>query len=375
VNIDQYSADQTQFIDGEDDPEAILANYNRILHLIQNYPGVEAVSVSYYGTAPGSGNWSGRTFTNPQDTTKIINGQYIWIDPGRDFFKVFAYSKDKSKQPVSVDDFDWNHPKSLVISRMIEERLFPGESALGKDIIMTMGHEVDSAYKITGVVNDIKRFDYSRPQATFYVPVRLTSESIKDAEISIRSSAQISDPVFLEGFKKEMGSSLQIGNFYLKNVSSYNYIHDRMKRMFGVSNEIETHFYMMAFFLVNILLCVMGTFWYRVSVRKEEIGLRMAIGSSCSDIRKLLFMEGICLLTVVVLPAMFIEYQFVHAGLINTYGGGSSAGNYLPDKTFLRFCITNLITWVILAVVILAAIWFPAYKASSMTPAEALHYE
>ncbi len=119
----------------------------------------------------------------------------------------------------------------------------------------------------------------------------------------------------------------------------------------------------------------MGTFWYRIRVRRDEVGLRMAMGSTRTDIRKMLILEGLCLLAVVVLPAMLIEVQFVYLDLIDTLGQGKNNLGYLPDRLVLRFILTNLLTWVLLAVAIVAAIWLPADKAAKMAPADALHYE
>ena len=89
----------------------------------------------------------------------------------------------------------------------------------------------------------------------------------------------------------------------------------------------------------------------------------------------MLILEGLCLLTVVVLPAMLIEVQFVYLDLIDTLGQGKNNLGYLPDRLVLRFILTNLLTWVLLAVAIVAAIWLPADKAAKMAPADALHYE
>ena len=174
-----------------------------------------------------------------------------------------------------------------------------------------------------------------------------------------------------------MGRELRIGNFYLKGIQSYSKISLDTDFEFGMTSGIRIRTAMLLFFLFNIMLCVMGTFWYRLRVRREEIGLRMAMGSTRADIRKLLFMEGFALLSVVVLPAMFIEGQFVYAGMIDTLGDNGNHGfvSYLPDRTILRFIITNCLTWLLLGAALVVAIWIPADKASKMAPAEALHYE
>ena len=120
----------------------------------------------------------------------------------------------------------------------------------------------------------------------------------------------------------------------------------------------------------------MGTFWYRIRMRRDEIGLRMAMGSTRTGIRKLLILEGLCLLAIASLPGMLIEIQLIYAGLIETIGKqNNQLVTYLPDHVVLRFILTNCLTWVLLAIAIVAAIWLPADKAAKMEPADALHYE
>ena len=124
------------------------------------------------------------------------------------------------------------------------------------------------------------------------------------------------------------------------------------------------------------MLCVMGTFWYRIRMRRDEIGLRMAMGSTRTGIRKLLILEGLCLLAIASLPGILIEIQLIYAGLRETIGKqNNQLVTYLPDRAVLRFILTNCLTWVLLAIAIVAAIWLPADKAAKMEPADALHYE
>jgi putative ABC transport system permease protein len=86
--------------------------------------------------------------------------------------------------------------------------------------------------------------------------------------------------------------------------------------------------------------------------------------------------EGLCLLTLALLPALLIEFQIVHAELIFTMGQNArNKGLYLPDHTMLRFLITNGITWLMMATVIVTAIWLPARKAAALPAAEALRHE
>lgn len=105
------------------------------------------------------------------------------------------------------------------------------------------------------------------------------------------------------------------------------------------------------------------------------MGLRMAMGATQQGILRQFFVEGLCLLAIITIPAMLIEMQFVYAGMIDTLGQEGKNLAFLPDRTVVRFLLTNCITWLVLACMILLAIWIPAKRASRMVPADALHYE
>ena len=154
-----------------------------------------------------------------------------------------------------------------------------------------------------------------------------------------------------------MSRELRVGNFYLKRLTSYDRIKADTDYSFGVTYDYRVRMALMAFLGLNILLCVMGTFWYRVRMRRGEIGLRMAIGSPREEIRSQMAREGICLLLMATPLALLIE------------------AHYWPAILPLRFLLVNILTWILLAVVILLAVWLPASKAAEMEPAEALRYD
>ncbi len=374
INLAELPAEHPEFKEEDSKGEVLEANYQRILQMIKDYPGIESVGVSYEGVTPGSGNFWGMSLGKKNDSTIFANGQRIAIVPTEDFFKVFGYSTNNGKQSVSVKDFDWGVSRGIVIGRDVEQRLFPNGSAIGKEL--QAWKRPDDTYIVIGVVDDIKRFDYDRPQGSYYLANTLQENNISNAEISIRHSASLSTKLFREKFKTEMADKLRIGNFYLLSVIPYSKIALDTKQSFGVTNQIKLRVYLMVFFLLNILLCVMGTFWYRINLRPNEIGLRKAVGSTSTSIRNILLMEGLWLLILIFIPAMIIEYQFVHTDLIETVGrGGSINPEYLPDRTFERFLITNGITFIFMGLVVSMAILLPALKGASLTPAEALHHE
>ncbi len=378
VNLGMFPPGHPDYVAENDSSEMLYANYQRILQSLRTYPGVEAVSVASGGYSRlWSGSSDNTAYRSSTDTTLEVGGQRFTLCPDGDFFSVFSYTYEG--KPVSMQDFDWSTPNALVVSRSVEEQLFPGQSAAGKEVINPWNTQERS--RIIGVVDDVKRFDYLRPQHAYYTPYhvradKMTVDRLKNMVFTVRSNASLSDAAFREGFKAEMENTLRIGNFYLLSVISNVTFKEDTARLFGITTDLRIRSYLMAFFLINIVLCVMGTFWYRVNTRRNEIGLRMAMGSTHKSIRSVFLIEGLVLLTVAAIPAMIIESQFVVADLIETMGKNSNMATvYLPDRTVLRFLITNAITWGILAIVIMGAIWLPASNASRIPPAEALHYE
>ena len=106
----------------------------------------------------------------------------------------------------------------------------------------------------------------------------------------------------------------------------------------------------------------------------RSIGLRMAIGSPREEIRSQMAREGICLLLMATPLALLIEAQFVMVGFLDI-PKGTLPEHYWPAILPLRFLLVNILTWILLAIVILLAVWLPASKAAEMEPAEALRYD
>lgn len=358
----------------ESDSTRRVDNFFRVFNRVRAYPGVESAGVSYgLHSIPGAPGYNGWPYRNAADTTKVLPIQRQFVCSENDYFGVFHHTTDGGRKLVSMRDFDWTDPQAVVITRLVEKQLFPGESAIGKELNTDYS---PNPLRVKGVIDDLKRFAYLRPGGLIFFNQRLDASNLNDANLLIRMKEGQSPADFMQTFRRDMAGELQIGNYYLREITSIHKMEADSDMRFGMTGTIRTHIGLMLFFLLNILLCVIGTFWYRVNTRREEIGVRRAMGSSQQGIFCLLCWEGLCLLTFVTLPALVIEMQFVYAGLMDTLGQSDrSPGDYLPDHTALRFLITNAITWVLMACIILVGIWFPATVAARMSPVEALRDE
>ncbi|MCD8260813.1 MAG: hypothetical protein LUD15_04400 [Bacteroides sp.] len=258
----------------------------------------------------------------------------------------------------------------MVVSSGVAEKLYPGEPAVGK-IVLTDGDRGIEEMRIIGIMDDIKKFNHERYLGVYYTPHILERRDLEAAKIVIRGKDHLYPGSFRSTFMKEIAPSLRRGNYYLKELVYIPGIEADSNRY--RDSDLLTQLCMILFLLVNVVLCLIGTFWYRVNTRKAEIGLRLAVGSTRKGVIGLLCLEGMTLLACVVLPAMVLEYQLLSLDMTQTLILKFREPQYLVDNLFIRFLITNAITFLILLIVVTLAVWIPARKAAVMAPAEVLH--
>lgn len=100
--------------------------------------------------------------------------------------------------------------------------------------------------------------------------------------------------------------------------------------------------------------------------RRNELGLRWAVGSSRRRLQQLLIGEGLMILTITAVPALLICVNVAFAGLLSTE---------VMEVTVGRLLLVSLLTWLLLAVIITLAIWYPSRKAAVSNRRKPLHYE
>ena len=172
------------------------------------------------------------------------------------------------------------------------------------------------------------------------------------------------DNDFIERLKADSESQFRIGNIFISEIRSFKDIRRNYQQAW--TNDIRNYVMGMGFLLLNIFLGLLGTFWFRTQQRRKEIALRLAMGSPRRGIFSYLMYEGILLLTLAVIPATVIAFNIGYAELVDV--------GRMPFDTG-RFLSALVVTWMLMALMIVAGIWYPAYGAMRVHPAKALHDE
>lgn len=163
-----------------------------------------------------------------------------------------------------------------------------------------------------------------------------------------------------------MEKQLSVGPFYLIDLTSFKDKRDAYELLTGEKRETQNAIAITVFLFFNIFLGIFGTFWFRTERRKEEMGLRIAVGSTPGGLKRLMTGEGLVLLTLVAIPGIIL---CLNLQLLEVTNG------YYMDYTASRFLIGIALTYLLIAGMIVLGIWYPAHQTMKMKPAEALHYE
>ena len=211
-------------------------------------------------------------------------------------------------------------------------------------------------YKIGGVSKKVRYNDFWPNYSDRYVAIELTEKIMVELDDELYpSSVEVCLRVkpgtsrdFAEHLMKLSANQLSVGNLFILKVHDYEDLRNDFQQ--GSYNQVQIRFWMMGFLLLNILLGIVGTFWFRTQHRRAESALRIAVGSSRMQLWQRLNKEGLLLLTLAALPAAAICYNIGHLELTEGY----------MEWGVVRFLITFVITYFLMSLMILIGIWFPA---------------
>ncbi len=155
---------------------------------------------------------------------------------------------------------------------------------------------------------------------------------------------------------------LHVGNNLLTNVSSLDDIRRNFQR--STTTQLRNYSVGMGFMMINIFLGLLGTFWFRTQQRVNEIAIRRVNGATRSGIFGRLIGEGVLLLALVTPLAIAADCLLMHYDICAYYGAHHS--------TALRIAVCAGTSFVLMALMVIAGIWFPARRAMRIEPAQAL---
>lgn len=362
VNI-SYNPTQLVLCDSEDSLQQFwFKPLEEVLRRIKQHPAVESAAI-WLGTDTYTRGCVYQGYTT--DSVHVVEANIRYVSP--EYFTVMRIPVEQGSEIFA--SAEWNptaSPQPAVVTRDLADSLFHTTTeAVGREFMDYYNNGF--RYRVSAVCALQKTDDYAR-----YTPYILTPfprwfyESQYTPFISIRIRPEADTDDFAARFIQDMTPQLRVAPFYLFDIRSYKEQKIERDAAEGITSYIRSARLIVVFFIFNVFIGLMGTFWFRTRHRRGEIALRMAMGSSRKMIRWQLLGEGLLLLVVAAIPALIICANMVLADV--TFTEATDAG-------WGRFALCVLVVFVLMALMVIVGIWYPASRAMKVQPAEALHDE
>jgi putative ABC transport system permease protein len=250
----------------------------------------------------------------------------------------------------------------IVVGKMIEKRLFPHESPIGKVIRMS-GH----TYTIIGVLAE-KGTSFGQSQDDIcMMPITRFFEDFGAAKRTVNIATQsFSADTYNRTFDKAIGAMRIARGLRADQENDFEiYSNDSLKSAFtSIAGVVRIGAFVISFIaLVAAGIGIMNIMLVSVTERTKEIGVRKSIGARSRDILRQFLTE-----------AVFISEVGGILGIILGVIGGDLLAVWLKVDIIFPF------GWALAGLVVCSAIGigfglYPAYRAAALDPIEALRYE
>ena len=282
------------------------------------------------------------------------------VGTNRSFLTANAYTLGYGRN-LTDEDVDLAR-NVIVIGKVIEKRLFPHESPIGKVIRMT-GH----TYTVVGVLAE-KGTSFGQSQDDIcLMPITRFFENYGEANRTVNIATQ---PFSTELYNRTLDkgiSAMRIARGLKGNQENdfEIYTNDSLKSAFAsVAGVVRIGAFVISFIaLVAAGIGIMNIMLVSVPERTKEIGVRKSIGARSRDILRQFLTE-----------AVFISEAGGILGIILGVIGGDLLALWLKVDLIFPF------GWAIAGLLVCSAIGigfglYPAYRAASLDPIDALRFE
>ena len=155
----------------------------------------------------------------------------------------------------------------------------------------------------------------------------------------------------------------------------------------GRTQEVNRSLALALFFLVNLMLAVIGTVWLHAKRRTEECGVRRAFGATRRRVFFDFLWRNALLATAAVIIGCIIYLNYAHSGIQEYDGGEYYETLYTIDAAILptdkawpehfwpHFLVVSSVVYIIILCTVLIGTAIPAMKIVRARITEALREE
>ncbi|HWC17030.1 MAG TPA: ABC transporter permease [Terriglobales bacterium] len=320
---------------------------------MQALPGVE--SAAAVTIVPVSGNgWNDTVHTNASGEELQEVAWFNRVSPG--FFKTMDTPILRGRDVSMADTI--NSPAVAVINETFARKLFRNKDPLGQIFKVDEGAgKPESVYQVVGIVKDTKYQSLREELSPIaFVPRGQDKHPDTDCAIVMRSDLPLDSlTAAVEHAIAEINPAILIQFTVLKTQIRDTLVRERLMA------SLSGFFGVLAAVLTTIGLY--GLISYMAVRRRNEIGIRIALGADRLRVLNLVMREALELLAIGLVTGAALSWWISRAARSMLFGVKNT------DPTIFGLAV------VLLAVVAITASFVPAQRASHLDPLEVLREE
>lgn len=346
-----------------DSATKVAALHQRLAERLEQIPGVR--SASTIGGLPFEG-WNGCSATVVPDDPSLAGANMPCLPmtptaPG--FFETMRISILEGRE-FEVRDTD-QRSGSIVVSRALADRLWPGESAIGKELgPFGYGPPRHRLYRVVGIADDVRGQGLEQPPSEMvYLPLLpqggqpgWSAPRATNAVVRTATGAPKSIVPAVRQAVAELDPEIPVAEFRTMN--------ELIARSLARTTLTMTLLGVAAG--VALLLGAVGLYGvmsYVVSQRTAEIGIRMALGARAARIATLLLRQSLVLVSL-----------GVALGLLGAVATTRVLRSFLFEVSPTDPITLAMVSSLVIGVAIVACL-VPARRATRVDPVVALRTE
>lgn len=382
VDLDEYKSPNPKYDESQDNGETRAENVLRILDRLRQVDGVEAATVV---NSSLSFNSNGAAMSNVSCADTLLpQAMFYLIDfyPQTDFFRTYGI---KGKDGVTL----YEEPEALnggcLITPTAVKAIFPDESPIGKYLFQKgsgaqkVKEENPDRYvkgTVADVIADITvRTNTPRSLACLTQGNMANARGIFNFMLVVRKDKNISDRQLLHNLNAAL-PDLKSGMVFARNPLSYSVRTNWITYDLDTMNIIS--YAVMIFFLVNICLALIATFYMQTRSRSRDAGIMRAYGFRKGTLVWLMIAEGWALTFIAWILGTAIF--FIAGGkdyMVTDQGNGNVEffkifNPMWYDNLFTHSAVIGGLSLLIMLAIVTIGIWLPARRIAASNPVDTL---
>jgi predicted permease len=349
--------------------DSLIQFYQKLFDRLDNLPGVRAAT---FGRIPliAHNSWNTNLLL-PGETARTAREHSANRQTVREnYFATMEIPLLRGRVFTAQDN--QNSTKVAIVNQTFSQRYFPNDDALGKRIKMEIERNREGEFEIVGVVADTKYNNQRNEiEPLLITPWQQDLNAIGDMYFVLRTTVEPTAlTVSVRQAVRELDSNLPVTEVGTQEARSQQSL--GQERLYA---RLLSFFGGLALLLAAIGLS--GVMAYSVAQRKNEIGIRMALGAQPASVLRLVIWQGMRLVLLGLAVGAACGYGLKRL-LATQYFGPRSWQRAMANQLYGvegTDPLTFIVIASLLAAAALAACWLPARKAAQVDPLAALRHD